>query len=88
MQELCGLQGIFDLFNCKTPGYSICYAESRNGFDGNHFQVGIRTSYPVRTMTPKLEPGIYYISVKSYRDLGNNKRVYGDWSNMVRVTVR
>lgn len=19
MQELCGLQGIFDLFNCKTP---------------------------------------------------------------------
>lgn len=20
MQALCGLQGIFDLFNCKTPG--------------------------------------------------------------------
>ena len=20
MQTLCGLQGIFDLFNCKTPG--------------------------------------------------------------------
>ena len=22
MQALCGLQGIFDLFNCKTPDYS------------------------------------------------------------------
>ena len=21
MQALCGLQGIFDLFNCKTPDY-------------------------------------------------------------------
>ena len=21
MQALCGLQGIFDLFNCKTPGF-------------------------------------------------------------------
>ena len=21
MQALCGLQGIFDLFNCKTPEY-------------------------------------------------------------------
>ena len=21
MQALCGLQGIFDLFNCKTPGW-------------------------------------------------------------------
>ena len=20
MQDLCGLQGIYDLFNCKTPG--------------------------------------------------------------------
>ena len=23
MQALCGLQGIFDLFNCKTPGLYI-----------------------------------------------------------------
>ena len=22
MQDLCGLQGIYDLFNCKTPVYS------------------------------------------------------------------
>ena len=22
MQDLCGLQGIYDLFNCKTPGDS------------------------------------------------------------------
>ena len=22
MQALCGLQGIFDLFNCKTPVFS------------------------------------------------------------------
>ena len=25
MQALCGLQGIFDLFNCKTPGTFILY---------------------------------------------------------------
>ena len=25
MQALCGLQGIFDLFNCKTPEFSIPY---------------------------------------------------------------
>ena len=25
MQALCGLQGIFDLFNCKTPGCSIWF---------------------------------------------------------------
>ncbi|HIX58428.1 MAG TPA: Ig-like domain-containing protein, partial [Candidatus Blautia gallistercoris] len=68
--------------------YSICYGDSRNGFTENTFQVGIRTSYTVRTMTPKLEPGTYYICVKSYRDLGNHKRVYGDWSNIVRVVVR
>ena len=23
MQALCGLQGIFDLFNCKTPGIPV-----------------------------------------------------------------
>ena len=68
--------------------YSICYADSRNGFAENNFLVGIRTSYTVRTMTPQLEPGTYYICVKSYRDLGNSKRIYGDWSNIVRVTVR
>ena len=68
--------------------YSICYADSRNGFTKNDFQVGIRTSYTVRTMTPQLEPGTYYICVKSYRDLGNSKRIYGDWSNIVRVTVQ
>ena len=68
--------------------YSICYADSRNGFTENNFLVGIRTSYTVRTMAPQLEPGTYYICVKSYRDLGNNKRIYGDWSNIVRATVR
>ena len=26
MQALCGLQGIFDLFNCKTPGYASAFA--------------------------------------------------------------
>ena len=25
MQALCGLQGIFDLFNCKTPGQVVLY---------------------------------------------------------------
>ena len=25
MQALCGLQGIFDLFNCKTPDSILCY---------------------------------------------------------------
>ena len=33
MQALCGLQGIFDLFNCKTPGYAGpegCFKTGRN----------------------------------------------------------
>ena len=39
MQALCGLQGIFDLFNCKTPGgensaskYNIIYLKLQNLF--------------------------------------------------------
>ena len=28
MQALCGLQGIFDLFNCKTPDCKRAVAES------------------------------------------------------------
>ena len=29
MQALCGLQGVFDLFNCKTPGYGVTYKEDK-----------------------------------------------------------
>ena len=29
MQALCGLQGIFDLFNCKTPGKTELMAGDR-----------------------------------------------------------
>ena len=28
MQALCGLQGIFDLFNCKTPESDLIFEES------------------------------------------------------------
>ena len=30
MQALCGLQGIFDLFNCKTPEYILIIYEMRS----------------------------------------------------------
>ena len=33
MQALCGLQGIFDLFNCKTPGH----INRRSGPPGCYF---------------------------------------------------
>lgn len=65
--------------------YSMCYSQD-SAFAS--FQVGIRTSQTTRTVSKTLEPGTYYIRVKSYRDLGNSKRVYGDWSNTVKVTVK
>ena len=68
--------------------YSMCYGESRGCFRENDFQVGIRTSYTVRTLTPEFAKGTYYVCVKSYRDLGNNKRVYGEWSNTFRAVVK
>lgn len=67
--------------------YSMCYASRSNGFTSGNFQVGIRTSYTIRTMTEPLDKGTWYICVKSYRNLGNSKRVYGDWSNVVKITV-
>lgn len=65
----------------------MCYASRSNGFTSGNFQVGIRTSYTIRTMTEPLDKGTWYICVKSYRNLGNSKRVYGDWSNVVKITV-
>lgn len=67
--------------------YSMCYASRSNGFTSGNFQVGIHTSYTIRTMTEPLDKGTWYICVKSYRNLGNSKRVYGDWSNVVKITV-
>lgn len=67
--------------------YSMCYASRSNGFTSGNFQVGIRTSYTIRTMTEPLDKGTWYICVKSYRNLGNSKRVYGDWSNVVKITI-
>lgn len=67
--------------------YSMCYASRSNGFTSGNFQVGIHTSYTIRTMTEPLDKGTWYICVKSYRNLGNSKRVYGNWSNVVKITV-
>lgn len=39
MQALCGLQGIFDLFNCKTPALSQLSYVSATGYYYN-------TNYP------------------------------------------
>ena len=68
--------------------YSMCYGDARTSFADNDFKVGIRTQYTTRTLTPTFEPGTYYVCVKSYRDLGNNKRVYGAWSNTFRAVVK
>ena len=68
--------------------YSMCYGDSRTCFAANDFKVGIRTQYTTRTLTPTFEPGTYYVCVKSYRDLGNGKRVYGAWSNTFRAVVK
>ena len=68
--------------------YSMCYGDSRTCFAANDFKVGIRTQYTNRTLTPTFEPGTYYVCVKSYRDLGNGKRVYGAWSNTFRAVVK
>lgn len=65
--------------------YSMCYSKSVNF---NDFKVGIRTSYTNRTFSKAVSAGTYYVRVKSYRDLGNNKRVYGAWSNAVKVVVK
>lgn len=65
--------------------YSMCYSKSANF---NDFAVGIRTSYTTRSFTKAVKAGTYYVRVKSYRDLGNNKRVYGAWSNAVKVVVK
>lgn len=65
--------------------YSMCYSLQKN-FDD--FKVGIRTSGTVRSFRETLKPGTYYVRVKSYRDLGNHKRVYGEWSNTVKVIVK
>ena len=65
--------------------YSMCYGDSRACFKENDFKVGIRTQYTTRTLNKTFEPGTYYVCVKSYRDLGNNKRVYGEWSNTFRA---
>ena len=68
--------------------YSMCYGDSRTCFAANDFKVGIRTQYTSRTLTPTFEKGTYYVCVKSYRDLGNGKRVYGAWSNTFRAVVK
>ena len=68
--------------------YSMCYGDARTSFADGDFKVGIRTQYTTRTLTPTFEPGTYYVCVKSYRDLGNNKRVYGAWSNTFRAVVK
>ena len=67
--------------------YSMCYGDSRACFEEGDFSVGIRTQYTTRTLTPTFSSGTYYVCVKSYRDLGNNKRVYGEWSNTFRAVV-
>lgn len=62
--------------------YSMCYSKTP---DFSDFKVGIRTAYTTRTCPKTLPAGTYYVRVKSYRDLGNGKRVYGEWSNTVRI---
>ena len=36
MQALCGLQGIFDLFNCKTPVINIYIQIDKQNWDNRN----------------------------------------------------
>ena len=36
MQDLCGLQGIYDLFNCKTPGHFCVKIKGKFGGERRH----------------------------------------------------
>ena len=40
MQALCGLQGIFDLFNCKTPGCLVIPMEDNVEINGIRVTAG------------------------------------------------
>lgn len=64
--------------------YAYCYSRTE---DFEKFRVGIRSVYTTRTIPDVLPSGTYYVKVRSYRDLGNGKRVYGKWSKAYRVRV-
>lgn len=64
--------------------YAMCYSTKP---DFRDYKVGIRTVYTSRTMTPKFRKGTYYVKVRSYKELGNGQRVYGEWSNRMKVVV-
>ena len=65
--------------------YAMCYSKTS---DFAKYSVGIRTTYTTRTFTKALSKGTYYVRVKSYRDLSATSRIYGDWSNTVKVVVK
>ena len=51
MQALCGLQGIFDLFNCKTPAYIFPRKQGRRTEDT------FLLSFPYLRPSPEPRPG-------------------------------
>lgn len=62
--------------------YAICYSRSA---DFVPYKVGIRTQYTVRTMADTLGKGTWYIKVRSYCQLPDGTRVYGDWSDSAEI---
>ena len=47
-----------------------------------------KDDYTTRLLTKIFPKGTYYVCVKSYRELGNNKRVYEAWPNTVKAVVK
>ncbi len=65
--------------------YSMCYSKDSSF---SKFAVGVRTSYTSRTFTKAVAKGTYYVRVKSYRELGGTSKIYGEWSNTMKVVVK
>lgn len=63
--------------------YAMCWSRTA---DFGRYRIGIRTQYTKRTIDKNLKPGTYYVKVRSYRQLSTS-RVYGDWSEAVKVVI-
>lgn len=72
----------------KATGYEIYYATKANFSKSSRKVVTISKNKTTSKTIKKLKSNkTYYVKIRSYKKVGS-KKIYGDWSNTLRVTVK